>query len=155
MTSPSDPVRTACETELRDALIAFISDRFWRERWQAAEHVDALCAGPLADLIAAREEREHFRERTGDLFSQLMLAEKSASDLRIRLQEAERAQGERLAVLEVMLGECINQLEYQHEKFGGTGSGDTVIYRARAVLHAEARSLLPSDPITSDTGGRS
>jgi hypothetical protein len=55
---------------------------------------DLLLRGPLAqlqaDLTSAREEREHFRERTGDLFSQLMLAEKAASDLRIRLQEAER-----------------------------------------------------------------
>jgi hypothetical protein len=42
--------------------------------------------------------------------------------------------GERIKALEWHLGECINQLEYQNEKFGGTGSGDTVLARARDAL---------------------
>lgn len=55
-----------------------------------------------------------------------------------RLREGEAALA-RVETLEWHLRECVNQLEYEHEKFGGTGSGETVLFRARSAL-SEASS---------------
>lgn len=65
MTAPASG-RTADENELREALITFIADRFWRNPRQAANHADALLSGPLAPILkeaaTARKERDEARE---------------------------------------------------------------------------------------------
>ena len=43
----------------------------------------------------------------------------------------------RVAELEAALGETVRQIEYLHEKFQPTGSGETVLARARRALGKE------------------
>lgn len=108
MTPAPETGRTA-EDELREALITFIADRFWRNPGQAANHADALLSGPLAPILqeaaTARKERDEAQDLADkrlDLMwmdpdaarGRAMIAEQEAATLRARLQEAEKV-GER------------------------------------------------------------
>lgn len=84
---------------------------------------------------ALRENWEIVEQRIGPRAHYRLWQFSQKQSLRARAAESEAITlRERAAKLEEGLRECLNQLEYQHEKFGGTGSGDTVMHRTRAIL---------------------
>lgn len=57
----------------------------------------------------------------------------SKQRLPIPAVDVERLLEEKKA-LEMALKDCVLQISYMHEKFGETGSGNSVLFRARAAL---------------------
>jgi hypothetical protein len=151
MTSP-DTLRTAYGNEIRE-LTQELRDipgcdcdeciRGCHIRELHGRAIEAL-AQLQADLVAAREEREHFRERAGDLFGQLMLAEKAAAALRSSPQGGD--QDAWRPISSVPLGEEVLV-------FGGrrplskTAHGRSVgIVHDRDELYRDDGTLRPSAP---------
>lgn len=95
-----------------------------------------LTATILSRLAAAESARDEAVERaeTAEFLQRAAQSTRDAFevDLSAALARAER--------LEEALRECVNQIEYEHGKFGGTGSGETVLYRTRALLAEETKS---------------
>lgn len=82
---------------------------------------------PITDLDHARYDRDGWMESA-------LRAQGYVGELQGRLAAA-LARAERL---EEALRDCVIQIEYEHGKFGGTGSGETVLHRTRALLADEA-----------------
>jgi hypothetical protein len=142
MTSSPDPVRTACEKEIRaDLLDDLDRANTVAEPQTCSDLMDEARLAIIAlqaDLIAAREflagsrnEVNYWKWIHGEKDKRLVRAEAERDSLRIRLQEAERAI--HLAVATVEDGQFIFPDEEPY---------------------LTMKLALPSEPTHTDTGGR-
>lgn len=111
----------------------------WMESALRAQGYVGELQGRLAAAESARDEAIAERDEALRISaSALELVRKHALEA-FAAESARDAALARAERLEEALRDCVIQIEYEHGKFGGTGSGETVLHRTRALLAEEAK----------------